>query len=62
MVGERKRLKFWILYAATEYKALEFYLPAQEFNPNNADLNRKIGHAYLYTNAPYKAMTFLKNL
>ena len=40
--------------------ALEFYLPAQEFNPNNADLNRKIGHSYLYTNTPYLAMPFLK--
>ena len=50
-----------MVYAADEYsKALEFYLPAQEFNPNNADLNRKVGHAYLYTNTPYKAMPFLK--
>ncbi len=50
-----------MVYAANEYsKALEFYLPAQEFNPNNTDLNRKVGHAYLYTNTPYKAMPFLK--
>ena len=41
-------------------KALENYLPAQQFNPNNSDLNRKIGHAYLYTNTPYLAMPFLK--
>ena len=50
-----------MVYAANEYsKALEFYLPAHEFNPNNSDLNRKIGHAYLYTNTPYMAMPFLK--
>ena len=33
-------------YAADEYsKALEYYLPAQKFNPNNSQLNRKLGHA-----------------
>ena len=48
-------------YAANEcLKALEFYLPAYEFNPFSSDLNRKLGHAYLYTNTPYKAMSFLK--
>tara|TARA_B100000886_G_C20423138_1_gene492532 strand:- start:258 stop:2306 length:2049 start_codon:yes stop_codon:yes gene_type:complete len=48
-------------YAANEcLKALEFYLPAYEFNPLSSDLNRKLGHAYLYTNTPYKAMPFLK--
>ena len=41
-------------------KALTYYLPAQEFNSNNSDLNRKIGHSYLYTNTPYLAMPFLK--
>ena len=31
-----------MVYAANEYsKALEFYLPAQDFNPNNADLKKK---------------------
>ena len=48
-------------YAANEcLKALEFYLPAYEFNPFSSDLNRKLGHVYLYTNKPYKAMPFLK--
>ena len=48
-------------YAANEcLKALEFYLPAYEFNPFSSDLNRKLGHVYLYTNTPYKAMPFLK--
>ncbi len=59
---EKGKLKVLeMVYAADAYKkALDFYLPAQEFNPNNSDLNRKVGHAYLYTNTPYKAMPFLK--
>ena len=59
---EKGKAKVLVMeYAADEYsKALEYYLPAQKFNPNNSQLNRKIGHAYLYTNTPYKAMPFLK--
>ena len=57
--GKAKVLE--MVYAADVYKkALEFYLPAQEFNPNNSDLNRKVGHSYLYTNTPYKAMPYLQ--
>ena len=48
-------------YAGEEYNAsLIHYLEAQTFNPNSSDLNRKIGHAYLYTNEPYKAKSFLE--
>ncbi|MBH83631.1 MAG: hypothetical protein CMP70_03030 [Flavobacteriales bacterium] len=59
---EKGKAKVLVMeYAADEYsKALEYYLPAQKFNPNNSQLNRKIGHAYLYTNTPYKAIPFLK--
>ena len=47
-------------YAGNEFKsALEFYLPAHTFNPNSSELNRKIGHAYLYTNEPYLAKDYL---
>ena len=47
-------------YAGNEFKsALEFYLPAHTFNPNCSELNRKIGHAYLYTNEPYLAKKYL---
>lgn len=48
-------------YAGDDYKeSLQYYLTAQEFNPNSSDLNRKLGHAYLYTNEPYKAKSFLE--
>ena len=48
-------------FAGDQYeKALEHYLSAQEFNPNNDELNLKVGNAYLYTNKPYLAMTYLK--
>ena len=47
-------------YAGNEFKsAIEFYLPAHRFNPNSSELNRKIGHAYLYTNEPYLAKDYL---
>ncbi|MBL6873709.1 MAG: hypothetical protein ISR00_07200, partial [Flavobacteriales bacterium] len=57
--GEQKVLA--MVNAFEEFgEALTFYLQAQDFNPSNSDLNRKIGHAYLYTNTPYLAMPFLK--
>ena len=47
-------------YAGNQFKsALEFYLVANTFNPNSSELNRKIGHAYLYTNEPYLAKDYL---
>jgi outer membrane protein OmpA-like peptidoglycan-associated protein/tetratricopeptide (TPR) repeat protein len=57
--GEQKVLGMVNAFEEFE-EALAFYLPAQEFNPNNSDLNRKVGHAYLYTNTPYLAMPYLK--
>jgi len=39
--------------------ALKLYLKANDFNPNNAELNMKIGNCYLYTNEKYKAKEFL---
>jgi len=57
--GEQKVLA--MVNAFEEFEgALDFYLQAQEFNPNSSSLNRKIGHAYLYTNTPYLAMPYLK--
>ncbi len=41
--------------------ALSHYLHAQAFNPNNADLNFKIGNCYLYTNEKYKAKEYIFN-
>lgn len=35
--------------------AIYYYSKAQAFNPNNAELNFKLGNAYLYTNMKYKA-------
>ena len=47
-------------YAGEEFtKALDLYQSAYDFNPNNSQLNQKMGNAYLYTNEPYKAKPFL---
>lgn len=42
-------------------RALEFYLKANEFNPDNAELNFKIGACYLYSSFKQKALPFLEN-
>lgn len=41
-------------------KALELYIPANKFNPNNADLNAKIGHCYLKSSNRSEALNYLK--
>lgn len=41
-------------------KALEFYLKAHAFNPDNAELNMKIGDCYIYTAHYDRAITFLE--
>jgi len=46
-------------YGNTFKKALNHYLQAQLFNPNNAELNYKIGNCYLYTTEKYKAKKHL---
>ncbi|OFX61243.1 MAG: hypothetical protein A2046_16680 [Bacteroidetes bacterium GWA2_30_7] len=41
--------------------ALDFYIPANKFNPNNALLNYKIGASYLYSNyEAKKSLQYLK--
>ncbi|HYG50553.1 MAG TPA: OmpA family protein [Flavobacteriales bacterium] len=40
--------------------AIQQYLIAQNLNPNNADLNFKLGNAYIYTNEKYKAIKFIE--
>lgn len=40
--------------------AIQEYEYALKFNSNSAELNFKIGNAYLYTNERYKALQFLK--
>ena len=40
--------------------ALTHYLPANEFNPNNAELNMKIGQCYLYSSSKLKAKPYLE--
>lgn len=47
---------FSLLYS----KALEFYINANKFNPNNADLNAKIGHCYLKSSDRSDALSYLK--
>ena len=39
--------------------ALFYYLKAQAFNPDNAELNFKLANCYLYTNEKYKAKDHL---
>ena len=41
-------------------RALEFYLKAYEFNPDNAMLNYKIGTCYLYSSFKHKAIPHLE--
>ncbi len=41
-------------------EAIEHYEKAQKFNPNNADLNFKLGNCYLESMHQYKALPFLE--
>lgn len=41
-------------------QALFYYLQANDFNPSNAELNFKIGNAYLYTHDKVKALEHLE--
>lgn len=41
-------------------QAIQQYLIAYKLNPNNADLNFKMGNAYIYTNEKYKAVKFIE--
>lgn len=41
------------------HMAIFHYAKAQAFNPNNAELNFKLGNAYLYTNEKYKAKDYI---
>lgn len=41
-------------------KALDFYLKANDFNPDNAELNYKIGVCYLYSSFKQKALPHLQ--
>ena len=41
-------------------KALDSYIPANKFNPNNAELNAKIGHCHLKSSDRSEALDFLK--
>ncbi len=41
-------------------EALEYYLKAHTFNPDNAELNMRIGESYLYTNEPQKSIEYLE--
>ena len=40
--------------------AIEFYILANEFNPNNAVLNYKLGRCYMKTSDKHKAIIFLE--
>ncbi|HLP12852.1 MAG TPA: OmpA family protein [Flavobacteriales bacterium] len=40
--------------------AIQQYLIAQNLNPNNADVNFKLGNAYIFTNEKYKAIKHIE--
>ncbi len=47
-------------YGLNYKKALKFYQEAQAFNPNNGELNFKIGVCYVHSTDPSKAIPFIK--
>jgi outer membrane protein OmpA-like peptidoglycan-associated protein/tetratricopeptide (TPR) repeat protein len=47
-------------YGVLFKKALSFYTTAQDFNPNNGELNFKIGVCHIHSTDPSKAIPFLK--
>jgi len=42
------------------YNALSLFIKANDFNPNNAELNFKIGVSYLYSSQKNKALSFIE--
>ncbi len=51
---------FELGFPAAHREAIDLYLPAQEFNPNNASLNYKLGVAYLNTHIHKRSLQHLK--
>lgn len=47
-------------YGLNYKKALKFYSEAQKFNPNNGELNFKIGVCYIHSTDPGKGIPFIK--
>lgn len=43
-----------------KYLAVDYYVKANNFNPNNALLNFRLGHSYLNSPNKYKALDFLR--
>lgn len=41
-------------------QAIDYYAMAQSFNPDNDELNFKLGHCYLYSNYKLKAIPLLE--
>ncbi len=54
--GDEAFEKGWVFYK----QALDPYLAANKFNPNNALLNYKIGKCYLYSNYKLKSIPYLE--
>lgn len=50
-----------VLRDSRAYKdALELYMKAQEFNPDNAELNYKIGKCFIHSANKYKALSYFE--
>ncbi|MGV3631545.1 MAG: OmpA family protein [Bacteroidota bacterium] len=47
-------------YGLNYKKALKSYAEAQKFNPNNGELNFKIGVCYIHSNDPGKGIAYIK--
>jgi len=69
--GEKKAVKdalrfidagdsYYLAEDYVKYLAIEYYLAAQAFNPNNAQLNFKLGICYLNSPNRYKSLEYLK--
>jgi len=52
---------YYAIGQALYLQAIDYYLKAQDFNPNNAELNYKIGKCYLATIQKEKAVEFFEN-
>jgi len=52
--------QFYIAGESSYSQAIEFYLKANTFNPNNAELNFKIGHCYLISNKPIESIPYFE--
>jgi len=52
--------KYFDLGYGNYFTAIDYYVKANDFNPNNSELNYKIGRAYLNTNQKFNALGYFE--